>query len=207
MLLSLNKKEAEALRRILNYYAHTGMMPSVRKLQEMLEYKSPRSASIILDSLLSKGMLAKNEKGKYSFNPEAIPENNVGNESTTEIPLLGAVACGIPIYAEENIEAMIPVSNKLLNASDRYFILRAYGDSMNEKGIDDGDLVLVKQQEEAITGDLVVALVDNEATIKELRKNVDNIVLKPHSKNKKHHPIILTTDFRIQGIVESVIKL
>jgi repressor LexA len=78
---------------------------------------------------------------------------------------------------------------------------------MNESGIDDGDLVLVKHQQTANTGDNVVALIDNEATIKEFKKSGDTIVLKPHSTSNKHQPIILTTDFRIQGIVVSVIKL
>ena len=126
---------------------------------------------------------------------------------TVEIPLIGSVSCGLPIFAEENIEAQIPVSTKLIRKSANYFLLRAFGDSMNKKGINSGDLLLIKQQQVAENKDLVLALVDDDATVKEFINNGDTIVLKPHSSNPKHQPIILTSDFRIQGIVEKVIKI
>nr|WP_291869587.1 transcriptional repressor LexA [Maribacter sp.] len=126
---------------------------------------------------------------------------------TVEIPLVGSVSCGLPIFAEENIEAQIPVSTKLIRKSNNYFLLRAFGDSMNKKGINGGDLLLIKQQQVAENKDLVLALVDDDATVKEFIDNGDTIVLKPHSTNPKHQPIILTNDFRIQGIVEKVIKI
>jgi repressor LexA len=119
---------------------------------------------------------------------------------------VGSVACGIPILAEENIEAMIPVSKGLAKPGNRYFLLRAVGDSMNLAGIDDGDLVLVRQQPAAKNGDLVVALIDDAATIKEFYRAGDAVVLKPKSKNKRHQPIVLTEDFQVQGIVVKTIK-
>ena len=76
---------------------------------------------------------------------------------------------------------------------------------MNLKGINDGDLVLVKQQNTANSGDLVVALIDDDATIKELRINNDNVILLPRSSNESHVPIILSRDFIVQGIVISTI--
>lgn len=124
---------------------------------------------------------------------------------TVNIPLIGSIACGTPILAIENIESEIPVSNDLIKGSNKYFLLRASGNSMNEVGINDGDLVLVKQQSTAENGDFVVAVIDDEATIKEFRKNSDAIVLRPRSKEQKHQPIILTRDFRIQGIVVATI--
>ena len=124
---------------------------------------------------------------------------------TVNIPLLGSIACGTPILAIENIESEIPVSNDLIKGSNKYFLLRASGNSMNEVGINDGDLVLVKQQSTAENGDFVVAVIDDEATIKEFRKNSDAIVLRPRSTEQKHQPIILTRDFRIQGIVVATI--
>ncbi|WP_366511971.1 transcriptional repressor LexA [Maribacter sp.] len=132
-------------------------------------------------------------------------ESNISD--TVEIPLVGSVSCGLPIFAEENIEAQIPVSTKLIRKSNNYFLLRAFGDSMNKKGINGGDLLLIKQQQVAENKDLVLALVDDDATVKEFIDNGDTIVLKPHSTNPKHQPIILTNDFRIQGIVEKVIKI
>ncbi len=131
-------------------------------------------------------------------------ESNISD--TVEVPLIGSVSCGLPIFAEENIEAQIPVSTKLIRKSENYFLLRAFGDSMNKKGINSGDLLLVKQQQVAENKDLVLALVDDDATVKEFINNGDTIILKPHSTNPKHQPIILTNDFRIQGVIEKVIK-
>jgi len=136
-----------------------------------------------------------------------IETTNNASAQTVKVPLLGDVACGTPIFAEENIEAFIPVSDKLIKSSYRYFILRASGDSMDDAGINDGDLVLIRQQQIAKNGDKVVALIDDEATIKEFHNNGNMIVLKPRSKNSTHQPIVLTTDFRIQGIVETVIPI
>ena len=76
---------------------------------------------------------------------------------------------------------------------------------MDEKGIKDGDFVLVRRQLTAENGNTVVALIDNEATIKEFYKTGSAVILKPRSKNKTHQPIILTTDFQIQGIVAAAI--
>ncbi|MEE9349620.1 MAG: transcriptional repressor LexA [Flavobacteriaceae bacterium] len=129
------------------------------------------------------------------------------NIETVLIPLVGMASCGLPIFAEENIEAQVPISIKLIKKGHRYFLLRAKGDSMNNSGINDGDLVLIRQQNQAINGDRVVALINDEATIKEYHHTGELVVLKPKSNNKKYQPIILTDDFRIQGVVESVISV
>ena len=128
-------------------------------------------------------------------------ESDTMRAQTVDVPLVGTVACGVPMLAEENIEAMISVSINLARPPHKYFLLRAKGDSMDKKGINDGDLVLIRQQPIAENGDAVVALVDNEATIKEFHVFDEAIVLKPRSRNSQHKPIILTKDFQIQGIV------
>ena len=127
--------------------------------------------------------------------------------TTVDIPLLGNVACGLPIFADENIEAQVPISIKLIKKGFRYFLLRAKGNSMNDAGINDGDLVLIRKQQQAENGDKVVALINDEATIKEYHHNGKLVVLKPKSKSSKYQPIILTDDFIIQGVVESVIAI
>ncbi len=134
-------------------------------------------------------------------------EDNITPIKTVNIPLLGSIACGAPILAIENIETEIPVSVDLIKGSNKYFLLRAKENSMNEAGINDGDLVLVKQQYTAENGDRVVALINDEATIKEFFNKGETIVLKPKSTEKKHQPIILTKDFKIQGIVVTVIPI
>ena len=131
--------------------------------------------------------------------------NGIADESvraqTVDVPLVGSISCGVPVLAEENVEAMIPVSTKLAKPPAQYFLLRAKGDSMDQKGINDGDLLLVRQQTTARNGDIVVALIDDEATVKEFHSAGETVVLRPRSRNKDHQPIVLTKDFQIQGVV------
>jgi|DewCreStandDraft_4_1066084.scaffolds.fasta_scaffold01070_46 repressor LexA len=134
-----------------------------------------------------------------------IVAENTGNEQTINVPVVGKVSCGNPILANENIETTIPVSTKLARPPYNYFLLKAKGDSMNLAGINDGDLVLIRQQKTAQNKDIVVALIDDEATIKEYNIVDDKVILKPLSTNPIHKPIILTRDFIIQGIVVSTI--
>ena len=169
-----------------------------------LGYKSPRSGALIIDSLIKKDFLKRKPDGEIQFLRDS-ELNEANHERTVNVPFVGRVACGLPILAEENIEAMIPVSTKLAYAGSKYFILRAIGDSMNEADIDDGDFVLVRQQQNANDGDIVVALIDDEATIKEFHRKNGAVILKPKSSNKKHQPIILTSNFEIQGIVVKTI--
>ncbi|MBN2213982.1 MAG: repressor LexA [Bacteroidales bacterium] len=206
-MVKLTKKDIEAIRHIRNILMHKGQNPSVRDLMKVMDYKSTQSISIILKRLVANGIIEKNEKGKYRLVINDSFQDDYNNAETVQIPLVGLVACGTPIFAEENIEAYIPVSVKIAKPSNKYFILRAKGDSMNEKNINDGDLLLVKQQFNANNGDLVVALIDGDATVKEFHHKGDMILLLPRSTNKKHQPIILTNDFRIQGKVETVISI
>jgi repressor LexA len=204
---SVSNKELAALRVMRDFLMKHGKMPSVRELMKEMDYKSPRSAAVIFQNLIDKNILKKKDDGSIQFIQYEFNNNETTSIQTVKIPLLGAIACGLPILAEENIEAMIAVSTKLAKPANKYFLLQAKGDSMNEKGINDGDLVLVKQQNTAGNGDIVVALIDDEATIKELRINDDNVLLLPRSSNKTHTPIILSRNFIVQGIVISTIPM
>jgi repressor LexA len=204
---SVTTKELEAVKVMRGYLVKYGRIPSVRELMKDLNYKSPRSVSIIIQSLQNKGILSKKEDGRYQLKDFEVSENYGDRAQTVKIPLLGTVACGVPIFAEENIEAEIQVSVNLIKAPHKYFLLRASGDSMNKSGILDGNLVLIRQQQAAENGDNVVALIDEEATIKEYRNNGNTVVLSPHSTNSRHQPIILTSEFRIQGVVVAIIPI
>lgn len=201
----LNHKELEALRVIRNTVVNKGYFPTMRELSKELGYKSPRSASVLTEQLVEQGILKKKKDGGLILAEFEAKEGT--NAQTIDVPLLGTVACGLPILAEENITAMIPVSVQLAKPNSRYFFLKAKGDSMNEAGINDGDLVLIKQQTTAHNGDLVVALIDDEATIKEFHRQNDCIVLKPKSTNKDHQPFILTRDFQVQGVVVKTLEI
>lgn len=196
----LKPVERKALHFIRNRIAHGGMAPSVREVQAELGYQSPRSAAQVIDRLIGGGFLRRRPADR-ALQLVRMPRELEESSSTVQVPLVGRVPCGAPLLATENIEALVAVSVRLARPPHRYFLLRADGDSMNEVGIDDGNLVLIRQQQTADEGDRVVALIDDEATIKELRLAPDAVVLMPRSTNKKHKPIILTHDFSIQGVV------
>ena len=195
----LSPKDFEALRLIRNGIMHTGKSPSIRDLQKLMDYKSPRSVTVILKRLFDKGALERRGTRDLAITQEL--EDTSYNASVVNVPLVGIAACGTPLLAEEHIQAMIPVSTELAIPPHKYFLLRVSGDSMNEAGIENGALVLVRQQSSANDGDIVVALIDSEATIKRLYKERDAVILKPISSNKSHQPIILQRDFMVQGIV------
>jgi repressor LexA len=203
MEIQINKKESEAIRHIRNGITHKGKTPSVRELMVVLGYKSPHSVTLIIKALIEKGILKKRSGGELQLVRDT--EENSAHARTVDIPLVGAVACGIPILAQENIEAYIPVSVNLVRPGNKYFLLRARGDSMNKAGINDGNLVLVRRQQTADNGDKIVALIDDEATVKEFQRGKDVISLMPRSTNKAHMPIILTENFQVQGVVVATI--
>lgn len=199
----ISNKELEALREIRNSLMHRGRVPSIRELMTSLGYRSPRSAAVIYENLIEKGILRRKRDGNLQFMGGV--EDDTFRAQTVDVPLVGSISCGVPVLAEENVEAMIPVSTKLAQSPHKYFLLRAKGDSMDERGINDGDLLLIRQQPTARNGDMVVALIDDEATVKEFHMAGETVVLKPRSKNKEHKPIVLTKDFQVQGVVVTAI--
>ncbi len=178
---------------MVNSYVQNRRQPSLEDL-----YRIANILKVDVRELLDKDALMKNNQpGNLSDSEEFVGEN----AQTINLPVIGSIACGSPILAIENIEAEIPVSIDLIKGSSKHFLLKAVGNSMNKAGINDGDIVLVKQQNTAENGSIVVALIDDEATIKEFQKTSEAIVLKPRSTEQKHKPILLNRDFKIQGIV------
>lgn len=199
----LSPKELQALRFIRNSLVHGGKPPSVRDLQGELGYSSPRSAAVIIEKLINHGRVERRTDGRLRILKDL--DDDRSHARTVLVPLVGNVACGIPLLAEENIEAMISVSASLAKPTHRHFLLRARGNSMDRAGINDGDLVLVRQQSVAESGEIVVALIDDAATVKEFQRHETAIVLKPRSTSANHQPLILTSDFQIQGVVITAI--
>jgi repressor LexA len=126
-------------------------------------------------------------------------------ERTIDIALVGSVACGTPSLAEQVPEAFIAVSTKIARPGHNYFLLRARGTSMNRSGINDGDLALIRCQATAEEGDKIVALINDDATIKHFHRDGDHVILRPHSTDRAHRPIVLDEEFLIQGVVAAVL--
>lgn len=120
------------------------------------------------------------------------------------VPVLGTIACGIPKYAEENIEEYVRLPVALFGQGN-FFILRAYGDSMVEAGIDDGDLVLIRQQNYADEGQIVVALIEDDATLKRFYPEPENGIIRLHPENHTMEDIIVENCI-IQGVAVKVLK-
>lgn len=196
MTNELSEKDKKAFALIRNRIAHYGKSPSLREINEVTGGKSPRSASLVVKRLVEAGLIKKKGPDLILVNTQPL---NLGN--TVNVPLIGAVSCGSPMLAEENIEAYIPVASELARKGSKYFLLRAVGDSMNEAGITSGDLLLVRQQETANNGQIVVALINDEATVKIFERTNNAIILRPRLNNRIHQPIILTNNFMIQGLV------
>ncbi len=194
----LSDRELKTLKVIRTWLMNRGAMPSVRELMVELEYKSPRSVAELIEELVKKKFLKKKDDGSLIMIKDIEDRDRA---TTVDVPILGNVACGLPIFAEQNIEGYIPVSIEIVKKPYKYFILKAIGDSMNLAEINDGDLVLVRQQQSANDGDIVVALIDDEATIKKISIQKNSILLKPISSNLDHKPIILNRNFLIQGVV------
>ncbi len=193
---NLSDKDKKAYALIRNRIVHYGESPSLREINEITGGKSPRSASLVVDRLIKANLIKKNGRSLILTNTQPIQ-----SISTIDIPLVGSVACGTPIFAKENIQAKIPVSTKLAKKGFEYFLLRAKGSSMNLAGINGGDLLLIRKQSTAEKGDKVVALINDEATVKFFEQTDEVVILRPKSSKKKHKPIILTENCVIQGVV------
>jgi repressor LexA len=194
----LNKTEKRDLQGyafIRSQIMHSGVVPSLRVIGTAVGYSSPRSVQLMLERLKKRKLLSY-ANGVIRLSART----SIMSEQTVDVPLVGSVACGLPSLAEQDPEAVIQVSTKIARPGHHYFLLRAIGTSMNKSGINDGDLVLVRQQAGANEGEKVVALIDDHATIKHFHREGDVVVLRPNS-TRQHKPIVLSEEFLIQGVV------
>lgn len=144
------------------------------------------------------------DEGRMDFSGVRTMASTKTKAQAISVPILGEVACGIPKFAEENIEEYVRLPVALFGRG-KFFILRAYGDSMVEAGIDDGDLVLIRQQDAAEEGQIVVALIDDEATLKRFYPEPENHRIRLHPENS-HMNDIFVDRCEIQGIAVKVLK-
>ena len=180
-----------------DYAQHSGgRSPSVTEIAQGLG---------ISKSTVSKYLNIMKQNGSISFEGHrglVTKAMRAAAEGFCSVPVLGTVACGQPILAEENIEEYVRLPVSLFGRGD-YFILRARGDSMINAGIDDGDLILARRQETADYNQIVVALLEDEATLKRFRPRDGKIYL--HAENPAYADIVLDSCL-VQGVAVKIIK-
>lgn len=180
------------------YRDQYNLAPSVQEVANYLGV-SKATASRYLCRMREEGTVTCN--GYRSISTLESKENP---RPTVKVAVLGQVSCGIPKFAEENIEEYVRLPVALFGRGD-FFILRANGDSMIDAGIDDNDLVIVRQQNYADPGQIVVALVENEATLKRYYPEPRNKRIRLHPENKNLEDIYVDNCL-IQGVAVKVIK-
>ena len=174
-----------------------------------LDYNSSPSLRVIADGVgigsttVYRYLMEMNERGMICYDGETIRNEkiNKSQRGTIRAAVIGRIACGIPDLAEQHVEGYVNLPESLFGQGN-FYILRASGCSMTEAGIDDGDLVVIREQNTAEDGQIVVALVDDEATLKRFFHEGDRIRLHPENPRMKD---IFVTDCRIQGVAVKVI--
>lgn len=198
----ISKKQQEILDYIKSEIINRGFPPAVREICEAVHLKSTSSVHSHLEALEKNGYIRRD-----ATKPRAIEiiddQFNLVRREIVNVPLIGTVAAGQPILAVENIETYFPVPAEMMpNAQS--FMLKVKGDSMINAGIFDGDQVLVKQQSTAEDGDMVVALVEDSATVKTFYKEDGYYRLQP--ENDTMDPIFVHGDLKILGKVFGVFR-
>ena len=200
----LSKKQIEILNYIKEQVEQVGYPPSLREICKGVNLKSTSTVHGHLNTLEEKSYIRKDPS-----KPRAIEvldyenEYDIAKKETVDVPIIGNVAAGSPMLAFEDIEDTYPVAKDIVENKD-VFMLKIQGESMIEAGIFDGDLVLVEKSSIAENGEIVVALLDNEATVKKFYKEKDHIRLQP--ANSLMEPIY-TRDIKVLGRVKALYRI
>ncbi|MBC75449.1 MAG: repressor LexA [Halobacteriovoraceae bacterium] len=200
--LSLTKKQKQVFDYIKEYIEENEFSPTQVEIKDHFGFKSLGSVQDYIRYLKNAGYLENDPNSVRGLRP-VEPKTESSNDSIVEIPLHGKVAAGNPIEAMEGNE-FIEVPSHMIRKGNHY-ALTISGESMIEDGILDGDLIVVKEQNTANNGDTVVAVMDNEATVKRYYKKSKNIELHPANSSMK--PIIVKGgNFQIKGILVGLIR-
>lgn len=177
----------------------------------LAQYRSPSNTEIakkfdLARSTVHNYLVEMSERGILSYEGRIIRTEvtEKTNLNTTRAAVVGSIACGQPNFAEENIEEYISLPEAMFGKGD-FYILKARGESMIEAGIDDGDLVVIRKQNDASDGKIVVALVDNEATLKRFYKEPEKNRIRLHPENSDMEDIYVDNCI-IQGVAVKVLK-
>lgn len=185
MAKQLTARQRQVLDTIRIFMAENGYGPSIRELGAILKIGSLRGVTIHLDALEKKGWITRENKSRSirMLGPFA------GTSNMRNVPLLGTISAGLPLLAVENVESYISVPAMMSSDSDELFALKVRGDSMIEDHIVDGDIIVVRKQSSAEHGQIIAALIGDEATVKRLDLRVKPPRLLPANPN--YQPIEL----------------
>ena len=194
------KKIDEKLNKVYNFtvefISDNGFPPSVREICEKLNIKSTATAYSYIEKLKARGLLEKSPLKK-----RAITVANRANEFRS-IPLIGTIRAGSPIFAVENLEGYYPLPDEL-NTGGTEFALRVQGDSMINAGIFENDIIIVNQQNHASNGEIVVALIEDSATVKRFYRKNGKIILHPENDSMED---MIFDNVKILGIVKGLMR-
>lgn len=203
----LTERQEEILNFIKEFIFSNGYPPTLREIGKQFNIASTFGIKRHLDALQKKGYLSINS---FASRAIAVTEKSLTDENresdSVKIPIVGRVAAGYPILSEENIEGSININSNLVKNKSEIFGLKIKGDSMKNAGIFEGDIIIVNKQNSANNGEIVVAMVDDETTVKRFFRKNDKIQLIPENEN--YLPLIINNrdNFSIIGRVLGVFR-
>jgi repressor LexA len=198
----LTNRQKQILKLIAHHIETKGYPPSYQELADQLNIKSKYAILKHIDALVAKGYLEKDSsaRGLRIIDSEYAPSGN--NEMN--VPLVGRVAAGFPILAQENVERYITIPRAMIKSEGRYFALKVRGDSMVNAGIFEDDMVIVNSTNAANNKDIVVALLHDEVTVKRLINESSRTFLK--AENPDYDDIYPEGEWSIQGKVVGLVR-
>lgn len=195
-----SNKQVEIYEFIKNQIKEKGYPPSVREIGAAVGLRSTSTVHGHLERLEKKGLIKRDATKPRTIE---VIENSSNRKELINIPIIGTITAGSPILAVENIEDVFPLPVDYIKSNKELFILKVSGESMIEAGILDGDLSIIEKANSAENGDIVVALIENEATLKRFFKEKEHIRLQP--ENKTMAPIIVP-DCQIIGKLAGIYR-
>lgn len=202
---ALGPRQKKILDHILDTVEKRGYPPSVRELADAVGLKSPSTVHAHLKALERKGYISKDATKPRAIEVHYAPEMGPVPQRTgvRHVPLVGRIAAGSPSAALEDVEDVLPLPATFVG-DGTFFMLRVRGDSMIDAGIREGDYVVVRKQENAEHGDIVAALLEDEATVKTFARDNGRTVLRP--ENVRLTPIEITPQTTILGKVVALLR-
>lgn len=186
-MLDGNDKQSQIYEFLKVYTENKGYPPSVREICEAVSLKSTSTVHGHLKRLEKKGLIKRDPTKPRALE---IVELSQGKKEMINIPIIGRITAGMPVLATENIEDTFSIPLDYIKHDNELFMLKVWGNSMINAGVHDGDLAIIERVNSAQNGDIVVALIDEEATIKRFFKEKNHIRLQP--ENDTMEPIIIT---------------